>query len=215
MVCKSQDPVVVGLGLAAVRDFISFLKYGSPGVRQPDPGGDWSRLQRAIAFGSSQSGRFLRTYLYQGFNEDERNRQVFDGIWSHVGGGGRGSFNHRFAQPSRDARPFFNFFYPTDIFPFADVEQTDPETGRTDGLLTRARKSNTIPRIFNTNSSVPVPTAGRHRSFTRRSMGAATWRRIRKRASTQSPADRMGRVDFLPERTARRTRPMRTTTHGR
>ena len=50
MVYKSQDPVVVGLGLAAVRDFISFLKYGSPGVRQPDPGGDWSRLQRAIAF---------------------------------------------------------------------------------------------------------------------------------------------------------------------
>ena len=156
MVYKSQDPVVVGLGLAAVRDFISFLKYGSPGVRQPDPGGDWSRLQRAIAFGSSQSGRFLRTYLYQGFNEDERNRQVFDGIWSHVGGGGRGSFNHRFAQPSRDARPFFNFFYPTDIFPFADADETDPETGRTDGLLTRARKSNTIPRIFNTNSSYQV-----------------------------------------------------------
>jgi hypothetical protein len=153
MVYKSQDPVVVGLGLAAVRDFISFLKYGSPGVREPDPGGDWTRLQRAIAFGSSQSGRFLRTYLYQGFNEDERNRQVFDGVWSHVGGGGRGSFNHRFAQPSRDARPFFNFFYPTDIFPFADAEQTDPETGRQDGLLTRARKSNTIPRIFNTNSS--------------------------------------------------------------
>ena len=62
---------------------------------------------------------------------------------------------------------------------------------------------------------VRVRTAGRHRSFTRRSMGAATWRRIRKRASTQSPADRMGPVDFLPERTARRTRPMRTTTHGR
>lgn len=153
MVYKSQDPVVVGLGLAAVRDFISFLKYGSPGVRQSDPGGDWMRLPRAISFGSSQSGRFLRTYLYLGFNQDERNRQVFDGVWSHVGGGGRGSFNHRFAQPSRDARPFFNFFYPTDIFPFTDADQTDPETGRTDGLLTRARQSNTVPRIFNTNSS--------------------------------------------------------------
>ena len=156
MVYKSQDPVVVGLGLAAVRDFISFLKYGSPGVRRPDPGGDWTRLQRAISFGPSQSGRFLRTYLYLGFNQDERNRQVFDGVWSHVGGGGRGSFNHRFAQPSRDARPFFNFFYPTDIFPFTDAEQTDPQTGQADGLLTRARKSNTVPRIFNTNSSYQV-----------------------------------------------------------
>jgi hypothetical protein len=153
IVYKSQDPMVVGLGLVAVRDFISFLKYGSPSVRQADPGGDWGRLQRAIGFGSSQSGRFLRTYLYLGLNQDERNRQAFDGVWSHVGGGGRGSFNHRFAQPSRDARPFFNFFYPTDIFPFTDAEQTDPETGRTDGLLTRARKSNTVPRIFNTNSS--------------------------------------------------------------
>jgi reactive intermediate/imine deaminase len=153
MVYRSQDPVVVGLGLAAVRDFVSFLKYGSPRVSPAEDGPDWSRLQRAIGFGSSQSGRFLRTYVYFGFNQDERRRPVFDGIWSHVGGGGRGSFNHRFAQPSRDARPFFNFFYPTDIFPFSDVEQTDPETGRTEGLLSRSRPAGAIPRIFNTNSS--------------------------------------------------------------
>src|SRR4030095_4006514 len=122
------------------RDYSAYLK-------------DKEGYQHAIAIGSSQSGRFLRKFLYDGFNASEQGKKVFDGIWAHVSGGGRGSFNHRFAQPSRDARPFFNFFYPTDIFPFADVDETDPETGRTDGLLARTRKSNTIPRIFNTNSS--------------------------------------------------------------
>ena len=139
-VYHSQDPALVGLGPAAVRDFISHLK-------QKDG------YQRAIGFGSSQSGRFLRTFLYYGFNQDEQGKKVFDGVWAHVSGGGRGSFNHRFAQPSRDARPFFNFLYPTDIFPFTLKEQTDPETGITDGLLAKAEKAGVVPKIFLTNSS--------------------------------------------------------------
>ena len=96
-------------------------------------------IQRAIAFGVSQSGRFLRTYLYYGFNEDERQRKVFDGVMAHVAGAGRGSFNLRFAQPSRDGHPFLNKFYPTDIFPFTDIVQTDPQTGEKDGLLLRVK----------------------------------------------------------------------------
>ena len=65
--------------------------------------GDQSRyLKRAYGFGISQSGRFLRTFLYYGFNQDEKGRRVFDGVMAHVAGAGRGSFNHRFAQPSRD-----------------------------------------------------------------------------------------------------------------
>ena len=71
----------------------------------------------------------------------------------HVAGSGRGSFNHRFAQPSRDGHPYINFFYPTDIFPFTDAEQSDPETGLTDGLLTHATKPAHQPNIFYTNSS--------------------------------------------------------------
>ena len=109
-------------------------------------------IQRAIAFGVSQSGRFLRTYLYYGFNEDERNRKVFDGVMAHVAGGGRGSFNLRFSQPSRDGHPFLNKFYPTDIFPFTDTAQTDPQTGDKDGLLLRVKPEFT-PKIFYTNSS--------------------------------------------------------------
>ena len=120
------------MGPAAVRDTISRLKYGSASELGLAPGA----IKRAIAFGISQSGRFLRTYLYYGFNEDESHRKVFDGVMAHVAGAGRGSFNHRFAQPSRDGHPYLNFFYPTDIFPFTDVAQRDPETGVQDGLLT-------------------------------------------------------------------------------
>jgi Alpha/beta hydrolase domain len=149
LVYKSQNPSVVGLGPAAIRDTISKFKYGAApelSLKQGD-------VKRAIAFGISQSGRFLRTYLYYGFNEDESHRKVFDGVIPHVAGGGRGSFNHRFAQPSRDGHPYLNFFYPTDIFPFTDVVQRDPETGARDGLLTHNIKPELMPKVFYTNSS--------------------------------------------------------------
>jgi len=70
----------------------------------------------------------------------------------HVAGGGRGSFNHRFAQASRDGHPYINFFYPTDIFPFTDLEQADTKTGARDGILAR-QKPEHQPKIFYTNSS--------------------------------------------------------------
>ncbi|MBL8227111.1 MAG: hypothetical protein JNL98_01485 [Bryobacterales bacterium] len=151
LVYTSQDPAIVGLGPAAIRDVISFLKYERNGVLLL--GDQASHLKRAVGFGTSQSGRFLRTFLYFGFNKDEKNRKVFDGVWAHVAGGGRGSFNHRFAQPSRDGHPYMNTLYPTDIFPFSDTPQTDPETGLTDGLLVRADEDKVAPKIFYTNGS--------------------------------------------------------------
>src|SRR6185369_16207338 len=108
-------------------------------------------VKRAIGFGTSQSGRFLRTFLYYGFNADEKGAKVFEGLWAHVAGAGRGSFNHRFAQPSRDGHPRLNLLYPTDIFPFTDEPETD--LGLTDAVLARAAKSNTVPKIFYTNGS--------------------------------------------------------------
>lgn len=152
VVYRAENPPVAGLGPAAVRDFVSFLKYaGTPEwVMLSDQA---RHLKRAIGIGTSQSGRFLRTFLYFGFNQDEKGRQVFDGVIAHVAGAGRGSFNHRFAQPSRDGHPFLNQFYPTDIFPFTDLDQTDPETGLSDGLLRRAMATGTAPKIFYTNSS--------------------------------------------------------------
>ncbi len=144
LVYAAQDPAVVGLGFVSVRDFVSHLKHDRQAV---------APVKRAYGVGISQSGRFLRHMLYQDFNSDEQGRIVFDGMIPHVAGAGRGSFNHRFAQPSRDAQPMNALFYPTDLFPFADSVQTDPETGEQDGLLVAATKSHTIPKMFLTNTS--------------------------------------------------------------
>ena len=149
VVYVSEGPPLVGLGPAAVRDMVSHLKYdGSDSLDISE-----DAIDRAIAFGISQSGRFLRTFMYYGYNEDESSRIAFDGVMSHVAGGGRGSFNHRFAQPSRDAHPYMNFLHPTDIFPFTDRAQHDPETGREDGILTHKLDPKFWPKVFYTNSS--------------------------------------------------------------
>ncbi len=152
IVFLSRNPPVAGLGSAAVRDFISFLKYN--GVARDSVLGDqFHILKRAYGFGQSQSGRFLRKFIYDGFNADEKGRKVFDGVMAHVAGAGRGSFNERFAQPSRDGHPFLNTMYATDIFPFTDSDETDPLTGQTGGLLDRATKANVTPKIFYTDTS--------------------------------------------------------------
>lgn len=153
LVYKAENPNLVGLGLAATRDFISFLKYGRLKKWQASEKVLGNLATRAIGFGSSQSGRFLRPFLYYGLNQDERSRQVFDGVLSHVAGASRGSFNHRFAQPSRDAHAFMNTFYPTVIYPFADLAQFDDETGLREGILSRSQRESVIPKIFYTNAS--------------------------------------------------------------
>ena len=90
------DPVVAGLSFAAIRDFGAYVK------RRPDA---IIHAARVYGEGISQNGRFLRDFLYQGFNADEDGKGVLDGVLAHVAGAGRGSFNYRFAQPSRDAQP--------------------------------------------------------------------------------------------------------------
>jgi len=146
VVYASEAPPLAGLGLAAIRDTISQLKYGSADALGIPPGA----IDRAITYGSSQSGRLLRTFLYDGFNEDEQKRRVFDGVIAHIAGGARGSFNQRFAQASR--APGGAFEYPNRVFPFADSMQTDPATGVSDGLLARVTPES-MPKIFYTNSS--------------------------------------------------------------
>ncbi len=148
VVYRAKDPKVLGCGLAGTRDLISFLKYDATPAN-PAPG-----TTRAIGWGVSQSGRFLRHFLYQGFNADERGRRVFDGVFDQVGGSGRGSFNHRFGQASRDALQYFNILFPVDLFPFTDGPSMDPETGITDALLARADRAGVTPNVFHllTNS---------------------------------------------------------------
>jgi hypothetical protein len=150
-VYTAKDPILAGFGPTGVRDLMAFLKYG--GNDATALGDEHQSIKQIYGYGVSQSGRFLRKYLYDGFNADEQGRKVFDGLVIHVAGGGMGSFNHRFAQPSRDGHPFMNSLYPTDVFPFTDLPETDPATGATDALLARAVKANVVPKIFYTNSS--------------------------------------------------------------
>ena len=138
------DPVVAGGGFAAIRDFASYVKHAPDAV---------TPAARVYGEGISQNGRFLRDFLYQGFNADEEGRMALDGVLAHVAGAGRGSFNYRFAQPSRDAQPTSSVFFPTDIFPFTDQPEKDPVTGETAGLLDQAVADKVVPRIFFSNTS--------------------------------------------------------------
>ncbi|MFT4537833.1 MAG: hypothetical protein ACI841_000085 [Planctomycetota bacterium] len=139
LVYRATQPAVVGMGLAAVRDTIAYAKHDKDCEFPVDKG---------VAVGISQTGRFLRHFLHQGFNTDEKGRRAFDGMLIHTAGAGRGSFNHRFAQPSRDAHRYSAFFYPTDLFPFSDRAQRDPVTGLRAGLL----PADNLPKIFYTNT---------------------------------------------------------------
>jgi hypothetical protein len=139
VVYRAKDPVVVGTGMAAIRDMVSYLKHDSTSI---------APTRYGIAYGVSQTGRFLRHFLYEGFNTDEAGRPAFDGIFAHTAGAGRGSFNHRFAQPSRDAQPYSTFFYPTDVFPFTSVEERDPLTDARDGLRMHVPLGSHPPKVF-------------------------------------------------------------------
>ncbi len=144
VVYRTRICPVVGTGLLAVRDCGSFLRYGD--VTDGNPCAGW--VNRAYAFGMSQSGRFLRHFLYLGLNLDEAGRQVYDGIIPHVAGARRGEFNHRFAQPSVQGTPGFGHRPP-----FTDDDQVDPDTGRSDGLLRRQRMLGGLPKIIYPNTS--------------------------------------------------------------
>ena len=144
LIYRAQDPAIVGLGLLAVRDVGAWLRFGSAADGHPCAG----TLRRAYAFGVSQSGRFLRHFLYLALNQDERGRRVFDAVVPHVAGARRGEFNMRFGQPSLNAKEAVG-----SLFPFTDVEQTDPVSGARGSLLARQAARGGLPRIFTINSS--------------------------------------------------------------
>ncbi len=135
------DCPVVGAGMLATRDLASFLRYeeGSPLAGEQ---------VHVVGEGQSQCGRFLRTYLHCGMNTDEAGRLVMDGVLAHISGGRRGEFNSRYGQPSVQPTPSFGH-----LFPFADLPQNDPLTGRVGGLLDVHRASGNLPKIFYTDTS--------------------------------------------------------------
>jgi len=139
VIYKAAGSPVAGLGLAAVRDFASYLKYGGDTTTlRENP----ALMQRVVGFGYSQSARFLREFVRDGFNQDERGRAAFDGLMIASAGAGGGSFNHRFASPGQAGNSVLSIFRPVDLPPFTD-----------DGLLAKARTASVVPRIFYTFSS--------------------------------------------------------------
>ena len=151
-VYPATNPIVAGIGFAAVRDFVSFVRYAKAG-EQGTPNPLAGTLQWSIATGLSQSGRFHRPFLYFGCNQDEHGRQVFDGMMPYINGAGGGFFNYRFAQPNRTAFQRWSHVYPEQVFPFAYTSLTDPLTGKTDSVLARCAASSTCPKIMEVNDS--------------------------------------------------------------
>jgi hypothetical protein len=152
LVYTARDPRVTGLGFAAVRDAVSFLRYSETdreGLANPLAGS----IERAYAFGISQSGRFIHHLVYEGFDTDEAQRIVFDGALAHVGGAGKGYFNHRFAQTTRHGSQHEDNLSPSEFFPFTTSPEYDPVTGARGDTLARARASGFVPKLFFTGTS--------------------------------------------------------------
>jgi hypothetical protein len=154
VVYEAEGAPVQGVGMAAIRDVVSALKFGTTKEMNPlltEAGKPL--VSRTIGFGTSQSGRLLRHFLWEGFNADEHGRPAFDGVISHVAGAGLGSFNHRFASPTRTNGQHDEHSFPADYFPFAYGDEKDPHTGKTDGILRGSRLTKTTPKVFHTQSS--------------------------------------------------------------
>ncbi|PYM19174.1 MAG: hypothetical protein DMD81_04245 [Candidatus Rokuibacteriota bacterium] len=135
---------VRGLGIAALRECASWLKHGTAGEHHPAAG----TLRHVYAYGRSQTGRLLRTLLYEDLNLDEAGREALDGIIANVAGGLRGEFNQRFGQNSKD-RPHMM----RHLFPSPDTRVTDPATGATGALHERIDARGSRLKIVYTNTS--------------------------------------------------------------
>src|SRR5439155_7286548 len=133
----AENPPVAGLGFAAVRDAAAWVKYSADAAVS---------ARYTFAYGSSQTGRWLRDFLYEGFNADERNRQVFDAVMPHLGGGAGVLLDQRWSTPTS------LLMETATHFPFSDRKQRDPVTGIEEGLLENARAGEHQPKIFYTYS---------------------------------------------------------------
>jgi hypothetical protein len=145
LVYTARDPKVMGLGHVVLRDAISFLKYDR-GDSNPLRG-----VEKAYAWGRSQTGRCLRDFVYRGFNADAQGRRVFDGVLPHVAGAGRKWLNHRFASPIvSGGQQYEDHFNIADSFPFSYAWSRDHLTGREDAIL---KRPNTDPLVMHTQTS--------------------------------------------------------------
>lgn len=180
LIYTARDPLVTGLGLAATRDVVSFLRfeaedlagnpnplrdlvgaaceYGAGNQRCDDTAGQPFDL--ALAVGASQSGRYLRDWLWQGFQVDGQGRQLFEGMLPLIAGSRTTFTNVRWGEPGRFSRQHEDHRVYGDQFPFGYGTRTDPLTGATDGLLRRCRQTDSCPLIMHLDTSAEFWQAG-------------------------------------------------------
>ena len=142
---EAKNPKVLGLGFAATRDVISWLRHDPAAIAAT--GG---KISHALAIGFSQAGRYLRNHISEGFNRDEAGRKVFDGIHSHIAGVGRIFFNTPFGQPARTGTQHEDHGFPENEFPFSTASLADPLTGKKGSLF---RGDGSDPKLIDTNTS--------------------------------------------------------------
>ncbi|MSP00565.1 MAG: hypothetical protein EXR07_05880 [Acetobacteraceae bacterium] len=139
----AKDPIVMGIGFAAIRDLVAFLRH-DPSAANPLRG----VIRHTLGFGISQSGRVLRDLVHHGFNRDLDGRPVFDAILPVVSGSRRTDINRAFAQPGRYSRQHEDHDFLDDQFPFTYTTLTDRLSGKTDGIARRAMADGVCPKIM-------------------------------------------------------------------
>ncbi len=160
---EATGATVMGVGYAATRDLVAFLRYGGNAASPMPP------VAHALAFGVSQAGRFLRHFLELGMNDDGQGRRIFDGVLTHVAGAGKVFANHSFAMPGRTGTQHEDRLYPENWFPFGNAVTTDPFSHKTGALLS-GRPTDPLMIEVNTSteywqkgaSLVHADPAGRH-----------------------------------------------------
>jgi hypothetical protein len=210
-VYRARDPIVMGIGFAAIRDIVSFLRYGTKD--NPLAPQEGFCIRRALGFGISQSGRVLRDLVYLGFNEDFAGRRVFDGILPVVAGSRRTCINWQFAQAGRYSRQHEDHSYGDDQFPFTYPTLSDAISGRSGGILQRARDAGVCPKVLHLDtesdlwqarsSLVATDTSGADlampdevRIYTVSGVSHAPFRPLSKPV-TQLPGNRLGYGAFM------------------
>ena len=147
----ARDPEVMGIGFAAIRDLVSFLRHDT----SPDNPLAGS-VRHAAGFGISQSGRVLRDLVHLGFNQDLTGRPVFDAIFPVVSGSRRTFINFAFAQPGRYSRQHEDHAFLDDQFPFTYPTLTDHLSGKTDGIMRLASETAVRPKVIHLDADADM-----------------------------------------------------------
>jgi hypothetical protein len=158
-VYSAKDPIVAGMAFASTRDLVSFLRHEAAddtGTANPLVQNGGLAITYALGYGISQSGRFAKDFVYQGFNTDENFRQVFDGIDPHISGSRKTYTNYEFAQPGRFSRQHEDHLFPGDQFPFTYTTLVDQVTGQLDGNMFRCRLMGNCPKVLHTDTDTEM-----------------------------------------------------------